>query len=224
VTICFSIKKSTFIVTGTDALAENTITHTSVIQKKFLVNPKRNFVVLFSGSFLIDKPAPEPRELLVTKMDEIITKNDTMLMIAKKLSQLMINTYKNMGKAIFDLQICGFDSKFPHIYAVSNRDCTGDLWFCLTGAPDILDYGNTKEAQNHISLIGKLVPFPEIIQKEVRKFVTDAITYENKTALSKGEKPKTGGGINIVTVSQNNIIWSDPRADSKDDIYQIGIK
>jgi hypothetical protein len=51
-----------------------------------------------------------------------------------------------------------------------------------------------------------------------------ATEYENKSALAKGEKPTTCGGINIVTVFPNDIGWSKPRYDSTDDPYKISLR
>ncbi|MGA3061262.1 MAG: hypothetical protein ABSD92_12965 [Candidatus Bathyarchaeia archaeon] len=225
-TICFSIKKPNFIVTGTDVLAENTITHNSMAYKKFLVSVQRNFVVLISGSFNIDASKPEPRALLINRMDKIVTKNDTMLAVAKKLSQLINGTYSKTDIVKYHLQICGFDGKTPHIYATSYEvgDSIDDCNFCLSGAPNILDYGKTNEAKSSIAILKQMVPYPDIIQDYVRKFMGRAIEYENKIAKEKGEKPKTGGGINIVTVYPNGLAWVQPRYDSTDDPYKIGLR
>lgn len=199
-----------------------------MITKKFLINTNRNLVVLISGSFLIDKPRPEPRELLINGMDETITKKDTMLAVSKKLLQLVSKTYEKTDKVDLNLQVCGFDGRIPRIYVVSFKiGTTGkieEVGFCLTGAPAILDYGRTRDGKSRIAILRQMVPNAQIVQENVRKLVANAIDYENKTAIANGEKPRTGGGINIVTVFQEALIWTDPKADSKDDQYQVGVR
>lgn len=224
-TICFSIRKPAFIVTGTDVLAQNKITHISEVQKKFLVNTKRNVVVLVSGSWLLQKPKPDPRELLINGMNEIISKYDTMINISKKLLELINSSYEKTDKVELQLQLCGFDGKIPHIFSLSrNFEIIQDYQLYLTGAPAILDYIKTEEGKSQVAVLNQMIPNVQIVQESVRKLLTKAIDYENKKAIANGEKIKTGGGINIVTVFPNRIFWSDPKADSKDDLYQLKIR
>lgn len=225
-TVCFSFGEPTFIVTGTDVLAGNRVTHGNIILKKFFINTKRNFVVLLSGGWMIDpSSSADPREILLCNLDASIEKKDTILAISKKIFNLLNKSYSDNDDVYINLQVCGFDGKMPRIYCFSNRsfDIRSARSF-LTGAPDVLEFGKTEEFKNHLRRLECTIPHPEIIQDSVRKLMTQAIDYENKKAIARGENPKTGGGVNIVTVTQNEMGWSKPRFDSEDDPVRYGLQ
>jgi hypothetical protein len=224
-TVCFSFKEPGFIVTGTDVLGWNRVAKCNHTMKKFFANTKRIFVVLMSGSWLLEQSSdPDPRVLLVNDLDAIINKRDTMKVVSRKIFDLFKKSYSKPIILRLSFQVCGFDGKVPRIYSFfSNNYDAPDARYCMTGAPYILEYGKTEEFKNYINVLKRTIPERGIIQEYVRKLVIQAIEYENKKAISNGERPTTGRGINIFSVDPYGFYWPEPRYDSKDDLYQIEI-
>ncbi len=211
-----------FIVTGTDVLVRD-IKGMEHFYKKFIVNTKRNFVILFSGHFVLsDASKPDPRKLLIEGINKTVNRSDPLIEVSRKVLQLIAKTYSQKDTVDLQMQFCGFDGNIPRIYLVMTKENPlKDLRSCLTGAQRVMDYARTTEGQRQICLLKSLIPEKEILSQKVRQFMDNVIKYENERAKESGEKPMTGGGVNIVTVDPKTLFWSQPRFDSKDDPYQI---
>ena len=92
----------------------------------------------------------------------------------------------------------------------------------FSGSPSIQYLGETENVRRLWNTLVQTTPNPDIIQERVRKFMDQVVFLENEMAITKGEQPTTGGGINIVTVFPKGIFWSNPKYDSKDDLLGNG--
>jgi hypothetical protein len=227
VTICFSFQTPNFIITGTDVLVRN-IEGKERFNKKFIINSKRKFVVLFSGHYVLGSATrPEPRRLLIEKIDVVVSKRDPLVEVARKVMSLVEETYLPTDDIKIQLHFCGFDGNTPRIYLASTTDKKPlkNLHDCLTGDDNIIEYRNTVEGQRQICLLKSIVPQEaEILVPKVRQFIENAISYENQKAAKRGTPPTTGGGVNIVTLYPQRVVWSAPRADPQEDPYKISVR
>ncbi len=222
-TICFSLRKPQFIITASDVLARNQTTKEVKTEKKFCANEKRNIVILISGSFFRDEKTPDPRKVFVEQLDKKINKRDSMLSVSKKILDLLHTTYAE--KIDIQLQICGFDGNTPHTYIVFTKNGSiQEKYASVTGTQRVVDYSKTNESKRRMHVLISLIPNLEIVAENVRRFVSNVITYENDRARENGEEPQTGGGVNLVVVFPNEIRWLFPRIDSEDDPYKVFLK
>jgi hypothetical protein len=160
--------------------------------------------------------------LLVKELDKYIHKNDSLLSVSKQILQLILRAYSANKRVELQFQVCGFDGIIPRSYVIlTKKNLVDEVATCLTGTEIIMEFGRTKEAQRQMFALNSTIPDEQVLEQSVRQFMATAIAYENDRAKAKGEKPKTGGGVNIVIVHQNNLVWSFPRFDSKDDPYHI---
>jgi hypothetical protein len=218
-TICFSIIKKDFIVVASDALTFDAYSNSVLVCKKFIENTERNYVILKSGHFLITESLPDPRKLLSIGIRKEIRKGDSMRRVSEKIQEFCAEAYSSTTEVELQLQVCGFDGKTPHTFLISTKKHTliEVAPNCLTGTQAVIDFSRTREGmQQKIALI-QTMPIDDVIEKMVRQFVTNAIQYENQIAKNKREQPKTGCGINTLTIYPDRIVWHEPKFYSKDD-------
>ena len=146
-----------------------------------------------------DSSFPDIRHLLLTGIDSLVNENNRLLDISRKILELEQKTFSGTDDVFCRLQICGFDNNIPRIYFVEPK-IIRDVQYCLTWAEGITEYGMTVKGKSQINVLNQMIPNEQILEEKVRQFMTEAIAYENNKAKERGEKPKTGGGINIVTV------------------------
>jgi hypothetical protein len=222
-TICFSFQTPNFIVAGSDCLVGN-IKGEQLFLKKFIISTKRKFVILFSGNFILsDYSKPDPRVLLIEEINNIVGKHDLLFEAAKKVLLYVTNTYSPTDYVDLQMQFCGFDRDIPRIYLVSTKEnLSKNLQSCLTGAQGATEYARTIEGQRQICYLKSVVPPEEgILLRKVREFMDGAVNYENQKSIENNEKPKTGGGINILTLYPESFVWHAPRTDPVGDRYKI---